>query len=136
MVLATKGENLCICTVYYAVDNQFNLYFLSEPKSEHCQNISRDNTVACAIADSTQKVTDKKVGVQIKGEVTEVRSLEKTKRVLALWNMANPGFESVINLKNMQKKIIQSKVYKVTPHEIKFLNEVLYGPEGTKLFKM
>lgn len=60
MSLATLGKNINTCTVYYAPDDKFNLYFISEPDSNHCQNIAKNSSVAVAIADSAQKVTDKK----------------------------------------------------------------------------
>lgn len=134
MSLATFGNSLCACNVYFAVDDAFNLYFMSEPSSDHCKNIVQNNTVACTIADSRQKVTDKKIGVQIKGVVEKVDDSEKIKLALSLWNKANPGFESVINFKNIQENSIKSKVYTVIPLEMKFLNEASYGPEGSETF--
>lgn len=134
MTLATHGSGTAACTVYYAVDDDLDLYIVTEPESEHCKNIGKDNRVACAIADSRQKVTDKKVGVQIKGTASEVGSLERMKAILSLWNATNPGFESVINVENIRKKVIESKVFKIAPSEIKFFNEELYGPEGAEVF--
>ena len=55
--------------------------------------------------------------------------------MLALWNKVNPGFESIINLKNMQKKVIKGRIYKIAPKTIKFFNEELYGSEGFEVFK-
>lgn len=61
-------------------------------------------------------------------------NLSQIKWVLAVWNKLNPGFEAIINLTNIRKKVIKSVVYKVRPTVIKFLNESLYGPEGFKIF--
>lgn len=135
MSLATCGKRMWISTVYYVVDEQLNLYFLSEPMTIHCQDIKENSQVACAIADSKQKVTDKKIGVQARGIASEVNSLEKIKWVLAMWNKHNPGIENIINLKNIQRKVINSKIYKIKPSVIKFFNEELYGPEGFEIFK-
>ena len=134
MSLATFGNGICACNVYYAVDDGFNLYFMSEPSSDHCKNIAQSNTIACTVADSRQKVTDKKIGVQIKGTAEKTDHPEKIKLALSLWNKANPGFEAVINFKNIQENSIKSKVYTVTPSEMKFLNETIYGPEGSETF--
>lgn len=88
-----------------------------------------------AIAASNQKTTDKKIGVQVAGVAKEVKSENKIKIILALWNRFNPGFESVINLPNMLKKVISSRVYQIKPNLIKFFNEKLYGDEGIRIFK-
>lgn len=67
MTLATYGAHPWICSVYYVVDDTFNLYFLSDPDSKHCTDISQNNQIACNIADSRQKVIEQKMGVQIQG---------------------------------------------------------------------
>lgn len=135
MSLATRGKDMWICTVYYVIDNKFNLYFISESTADHIQDIKRNSSVSCAIADSRQKVTSKKIGIQIQGKASPVSSLQKMRWMLAMWNKVNPGFESVINLKNIQKRVIKSKVYKIEPTKIKFFNEKLYGEEGFRIFK-
>lgn len=135
MSLATGGQNLWVCTVYYVVDEKFNLYFLSEPTTSHCQQLSKNAEVACAICDSRQKVTNKKIGVQILGKASKVSNIGKIKWMLGLWNKVNPGFETIINWKNIQKKVIKSEIYKVEPRLIKFFNEKIYGPEGFKFFE-
>ena len=135
MTLSTYDEGPWVSTVYYAVHEDLNLYFISDPSSNHCQHIAKNPQISCAIADSRQKVTDKKTGVQLKGQVSYLADPAKIQKVLAMWNTANPGFEQVINFENMEKGVIKSKVYKITPTYIKFLNEELYGPEGFKEFK-
>lgn len=135
VAVATKSDRLWVSTVYYVIDDKFNLYFLSEPTTEHCKNILKSEEVACAIYNSKQKVTDKKVGVQLHGEASKVNNLEKIKWMLALWNKVNPGFEAIINLKNMQNKVIKGRIYKIKPKTIKFFNEELYGSEGFEVFE-
>jgi len=136
MSLATLGTRLSTCTVYYAVDDNLNFYFISEPESEHCRNIEMNKTVAFSISDTGQKVTDKKVGIQGTGTAEEIRNVEKIKAMLSLWNATNSGFESVINFENIKNKVIKSKTYRITPTELKFFNEELYGPEGIEVFKL
>jgi uncharacterized protein YhbP (UPF0306 family) len=134
MSLATFGKQLSACTVYYAMDRQFHLYVISEPESEHVRNIAMNDQVACTIADSRQHVNAKKIGVQIKGTAHVVSNRERLKAILAMWNRTNPGIASVINLKNIKAKVIDSVVLKISPLEISFFNEALFGPEGVEQF--
>lgn len=134
MSLASFGERLANCSVYYAVDEDFNFYFISEPDSEHCKNIEIHNQVACAIADSHQPVRDKKIGAQIKGVVSNIHGVDKLEAMIDLWNSTNPGMESIISINNFRNKILKSHAYKIEPTEIKFFNEELYGEEGLELF--
>ncbi|MBI3955296.1 pyridoxamine 5'-phosphate oxidase family protein [Candidatus Gottesmanbacteria bacterium] len=134
MTVATVDGKPWVANVYYVVDDDFNLYFLSEPQSKHGQDLVRNPLVACSIADSHQKVTDQKIGVQLQGMTKMVNVLTKMRWMLHLWNRVNPGFESLINLKNIQNKVIKGRIYQVKPHLIKFFNESLYGPEGSEVF--
>lgn len=135
MTLATQGKHLWAGNVYYVTDEKFNLYFLSEPKSQHCLAIKSHPEVACAVADTKQKVVDKKVGAQLYGTASQTKNLSTVMWMLKMWNKLNPGFESIINLKNIQTNKINGRIYKIEPKLIKFFNEKLYGPEGFKLFK-
>ncbi len=127
MSVATHEKHLWTAWVYYVIDDNFNLYFVSQPDTEHCKNILKNGEVACAIADSHQKVTAKKIGVQLYGNAYQLKNIQQLRWMLTLWNKVNPGMEKVINLRNMQKKIIKSRAFKVEPKKIKWYNEALYG---------
>ena len=134
MALATRGKTIANCVVYYAVDENFNFYFISEPDSEHCTNITSDPNVACSITDSQQPVRAKKIGVQIKGTVTDIHGIDRLDAIIDLWNSTNPGMEAIISINNFRNKILKSHAYKIQPAEIKFFNEDLYGEEGSETF--
>lgn len=134
MSLSTGSDKPWTSNVYYTIDDNFNLYFLSEPESKHCNDIKSNNIVACSITDSSQKVTDKKVGAQIQGKAIQLTDADQIKQVLDSWNKTNQGFEHIINWDNIKNNVIKSKVYQVKPTFIKFLNEELYGPEGSETF--
>lgn len=137
MSVATEGEGLCVCGVYYALDeSSMSLYFLSNPSRIHSKNIGKNGKVACAIYDSSQKVTDKKKGVQMQGEGSLVTEEVEMKKALDLWNKAIPGFETILNFENISTNTVESKVYKIIPEKIKFFNEELYGPEGIQDIKI
>lgn len=134
MSLATYTDKSWICTVYYAVDDAFNLYFITEPTTKHATDISSNNIIACSITDSHQKVTDKKEGAQIEGICSQLSDEEKIKEALTLWNQANPGFEQIINWESIQHGKIKGRVYLLKPTSIKYFNESIYGPEGFEFF--
>lgn len=133
MSLATFGEHAAICTVYFTVDEDLNFYFMSRPETEHCKNIKINGMVACSIADGGQQVTDKKIGVQIKGVAVELPTIETIGTALLFWSKANFGFEGIVTVDTIKKRMIESRAYKVTPTEIKFFNEELFGPEGVEM---
>jgi len=134
MSAATHDKHLWTAWVYYVIDDNFNLYFISQPDTEHCQSILKNGEIACAIADSHQNVTDKKVGIQLYGTACQLTNSRKLPFILNLWNKANPGMEGVINLKNMQEGTIKSRVFTVIPKKIKWYNEELYSGKECEVF--
>jgi uncharacterized protein YhbP (UPF0306 family) len=134
MSIATSARKPWIAIVFYAIDQDFNLYFISEPTTKHSLDIVKNNKVACSIVDSSQVVTDKKIGVQLEGVASEVKEKNKLQIILSMWHETNPGFEHVISIPNILKKIIKGRFYQVKPTLIKFFNEELYGSEGFEIF--
>lgn len=134
MALATCGEKMWIASVYYAVDSDFNFYFVSGPKSQHCLDIAKNPEVSVAIADSHQPNASKaKIGVQMRGRAELLSGLTAMKAGLDLWNKLNPGVESIVNLKNIQAKTISSRVYKIKPEVIKLFG-MGEGDEKQQIF--
>lgn len=119
MSLATSGDTLWAASVYYAVDDKFNIYFVTGPKTEHSKNFIKNPTVCGTICDSSQLNSDDKVGVQFRGTVEQVTGLEGLKRAIDLWNRINPGVEKWINIKNIQANKINSRVFRIKPQVIK-----------------
>lgn len=133
MAISTVGDAPWASTVFFVADEALNLYFVSDPDSDHCSHITKNPNVAMAIFDSRQRVSDQKIGVQMKGRAVQLADPESIRGPLSLWNGHNPGFEQVITVENMEKGMIHSKVYKISPTYVKFFNEKLYGSEGERV---
>lgn len=136
MALATRGDRMESCTVFFSVDKDLNIYFISDPETEHCKNIRMNKEVACSIADSRQRVADRKIGVQIKGAAVELSDLEKVGAALAFWSKANAVGEAPISVQEIKKRAASSKAYRITPVEIKFFNEELFGLGNYEIIRM
>ena len=78
----------------------------------------------------------KKIGVQIMGKAVELSGLEKIGAALAFWSKENFDIEADVSLERVKKRALKSKAYRITPTEIKFFNEELFGPEGYDIIKM
>ncbi len=135
MSLAVHSDELWICTVYYYMDSDFDFYIFTDPNTKHGKMFEKSNIVACAVFDSHQKVTDKKIGAQIKGSISQIRKVRTLKWALKMWNNTNKGIGKIINFKNMKKKLISGRVYKISPTKIQFFNQELYGEKELEIFK-
>ena len=136
MTLSTYDGHIWSATAYYTIDKNLNLYFISPPKAEHSTAIENNPEVACAIFDSTQKLTDKKKGMYLRGNAKQVRGIKAMKVALKMWTKQNPGFEDIINYGNIAKNKIRSKVYKIEPVRIKHFNEELYGDKEEEVLEL
>lgn len=69
MVLGTAAhDGAWVAPVYFAFDESFTLYFVSEPSCVHMQNIEKDAHVSCAVYNTNQDTHSHVLGVQLVGE--------------------------------------------------------------------
>lgn len=136
MAVSTVGEHPWIAWVYYAVDEDCNLYFISDSDSIHGKHLETNKKVACGIADTSQSATSKKVALQIYGEVSVVTGLNKLKWFFKMWAKINPGTENKLNFEIYQTGKLESNVYRVVPKKVRFFNQNLYdNAESDGLFE-
>ena len=130
MTLATvKNNEPWVCTLYYGTDEELNLFVVTDPNSIHGQQIRDGSVVAFNIFDSHQPITKLKKGVQGKGQIKKLTYLAEITKGLWLWHKANTGVEEKITVKDILKKLTDTKVYKIKPTYLKFFNKELYGKE-------
>jgi len=135
MTLATQSvTGPWVATLYFGIDDHMDLYILTDPNSIHGQHIAQNPQVAFNIFDSHQKITNPKLGVQGRGNITLIKGIAANTRALMLWHRQNPGIEKNITIKDV-KKYADTKLYKITPSYLKFFNKVLYAPEEYGIWK-
>ncbi len=137
MAVATYGKSPWIASVYYVHDNDLNIYFLSKRWREHCQSIESDNRVTVAVADSHQPIYKPQKGLQISGTAQSVNIVSRLEWMFKMWNKLITGNEGE-KLSEPRKFLDAglSKVYKITPHRIKFFNTELYPKEQFKVLEL
>lgn len=128
MTLAVSERNQAwVATLYYGIDKNIAMYVVTDPNSVHGKILEKNQNVAFNIFDSHQKITKPKKGVQGKGVCVQVKGLKEIAKGLILWHKANPGIEEKITVKDILKKISDTKVYKIIPKYLKFFNKARYG---------
>lgn len=126
MTIATSGEHPWIATVYYSLDSNLNIYFLSNPETLHCQQIALNPQVAVSICDSPQNPSVQKKGVQLFGVAEQVSGVQKIKHAISLWRETLGVTSEAYTYEGMMKKAISGRMYRVQPKKIKFFNEELW----------
>lgn len=131
MTVATYGDHPWIASVFYSFDKDLNIYFISTPTTIHGRQMEKNNKVTAAIADSHQKPSDVKRGLQIYGCVEKISGVNKIRHALRLWkdflNVNRPD----ISLENMKKGLYKGRMYRLTPKKIKLFDQEKFKvPDG------
>lgn len=133
LTIATSQEHPWIANVYYAVDDQFNFYFLSNPETIHGKHIASNAQVAVSIADSPQEPSVKKKGVQFFGQAALLTEKEEISKAISLWCSVLHVNNENYSYEGMNANKIDGRMYKITPNKIKFFNQELWE-EGNEPF--
>ena len=129
MSLATNYKRPWIVSLYYIVEEDLTLYFISDKSSSHVQHIVHNSMVSCAIAASTQKTMDNREGVQLIGKAKRLMDPIQTLKVKALWKSRFPKFTKFkLDEKHLPTSMLHA--YAVIPKEIRYTNQKLYPKEA------
>lgn len=112
-------------TLYYAADDDLNLYVLTNPDSIHGVHISNNPRISVIVADSPQDPASKKKGLQMFALCTLLTADEEVDRAIKLWNKALNVQSTDYSLDGIKSGKISGRMYKITPKKIKFFNEVI-----------
>lgn len=79
--------------VYFAWDENFSLYFISQPHSRHMQNLAKDGRIAVSIYSTAQSTFDDVAGIQLEGKaqiLSEKSEIEKARAAYAGRKYSDP----------------------------------------------
>lgn len=122
--MATQGEKggAHINTAFFCFSDDLDCYFLSNPASVHCQNISRSPQMAIAVFDSHQLWGAAHKGLQIFGNCALAEgSAEDDAR--ELYAARFPAYVKFTD------RISHLRFYSFTPTAVKILDEDEFGAE-------
>lgn len=130
MTLASCRENVpWAATVFYASDGT-NLYFFSEPKTRHCQNLMANPKVAVTIQEDYADWSKIK-GIQLEGEVVEVDSTIEKAKAMAAYTRKYPSIIKIFTNPAsgaLYKAFLKVKFYRVCPQRVYYIdNEQGFG---------
>lgn len=121
MIVGTYNKLPWSASVYYLFDDNFNLYFVSSPKTKHCVNISKNPKVSVVIVNTEQNPEGKKKGFQGRGMAKKVTSVAEIKKIILAWNKR--GFVKVTY--SEFKKAWKSRFYRIKLTDIQMFDQSL-----------
>ncbi|MBI4318934.1 MAG: pyridoxamine 5'-phosphate oxidase family protein [Chloroflexi bacterium] len=131
LTIATTSS-LPWATALFYVNDGIVLYFLSDPKTRHCQNLSANPTVAATINEDYRDWRAIK-GIQLEGTAHLVTGRLERAKATALYLRKYPFVSELFSSPGKVGKAVFSKVsattlYKIVPSRIFFIdNEKSFG---------
>ena len=125
--LATIGPDGPWATTVFYVNLGLHLYFLSEPKTLHVQNLAHSPTIAATVNEDYRDWREIK-GVQMAATCTEVTSKRELARVLPAYLKKYPFVAQFLSpgqfLSGMKigSKTLDVRIYRVAPTRMLYLD--------------
>lgn len=111
-------------TVFFASDDALNLYFISDLRTRHAQDIAANTKVAVVINPNNQE-HGKLQGLQLAGEGQMLNGKEVI-NAFAVYIKRYPTIKSLIS--SVEKLISGSiRIYRIRPARICFIDEARFG---------
>jgi uncharacterized protein YhbP (UPF0306 family) len=104
-----------VAAVYFACDDQINIYFFSDTESQHTLDITHEPRAAIAV--SGEHVGWQEIhGLQMRGAITAVHSKSQWQ---VAWELYQTKFPFVVNLHEI---ILINQMYVFIPHWIRLID--------------
>ena len=131
--LATNGDHPWIATMYYGVDDNLNIYFLTSPDTIHAKALKQNPLVSAVVADSPQKLDSKKIGIQLYGSASEIEGDEAITAAFKIWCGVLKVTDSKYSYEGIKSGDLHYRIYKLVPKKIKYYNEELWDEGDEKV---
>jgi uncharacterized protein len=130
MGMATvRGSDAYANTAYFAFNDRLDVFVLSEPTTQHSQNLSQNPSLAIAIFDSHQPWTSDKRGLQLFG-TCEIASGPTLAEAVACYLKRFVGLKQWVTSPNdIVRGAINSKFYVMHVKSLKLFDEPRFGKE-------
>jgi len=134
MAIASKGDDVWITNVFYGVDDDFKIYFISDEDTKHGGQIKKDPNVAFSVAWFNENDHEDRKGIQGQGACRIAETDEEIAKGVKIHNTLYPKFAKEIDVEMIKSDLNKSHVYILEPTYIKYWDDELYGEEEDEEF--
>ena len=134
IVLASGSETPWVSNLFYGIDDNFKIYFISDEEANHSQQILKNSKIAFSIAWFNAKNHEDRKAVQGTGICRIAEGDEEIKKGVELHNSNFPEFSEEITVDWVKSDKNKSHVWIIEPDYMKYWNDELYGDEETDDF--
>jgi uncharacterized protein YhbP (UPF0306 family) len=113
-------------SVFFTSDSHFNVYFVSDPRTQHGRDVAVNTRVAATINPECKSWNDI-TGLQLRGEISVVEGVERAK-ALALYLKKFPQVDQLFQKpqdeheETIAERLKSANIYKITPEMIRVID--------------
>lgn len=133
-VLATFDKDVWASNVFYGIDPNFTIYFVSSENKKHSMQILKNPKIAFSISWFNKSDHTDRKAVQGQGICEIAKTDEEIKKGIKLHNKRFPEFAKRITYEWIKTNKTKSRIWTIKPFYIKYWDDKLYGQDGTKEF--
>jgi len=134
MAIASFDKDVWITNVFYGINTELKIYFISNDGTRHSKQIMKNPKVAFSVAWFNPSDHSDRKGVQGQGICRKAKSDTEIKEGVGLHNKHFPEFASRITFGWAKSSKNNSGVWVIKPKLIKYWDDRLYGKEEFKEF--
>ncbi|MEK7648905.1 MAG: pyridoxamine 5'-phosphate oxidase family protein [Patescibacteria group bacterium] len=123
-----------VANVYYGVDANFKLYFVSGKNTRHSSHIQQNSHIAFSIVWFDRSNHKNRKAIQGLGQCRLAQNEEEIDVGVRLHNANFPEFAEKITLDWIHTNKRGSSIWIIEPSYMKYWDDELYGEDGSKEF--
>jgi uncharacterized protein YhbP (UPF0306 family) len=128
LATVSEKEKAFNATAFYVFDDNFKFYILTEPETDHGENLEENSSASLSIYNSKQEWGDAKKGLQVFGEAEHISEEDKVSMALKLYLERFPELKQWVSQPGEMENI-DSEFYIIRPERIKIFDEPKFGTE-------
>jgi len=136
LVIASHDGELWISNVFYGIDDDFTIYFVSGEGERHSKQILESPNVAFSTVWYDDQDHTNRKGVQGVGQCFLAEDDREIETGTKLHNENFPEFAHRIGLEYIKSDKNQAAVWTINPSYIKYWDDELYGDDQTEEFSL
>lgn len=128
----TDGKETWSNPVYFAWDEKYNIYFISQPTSRHMKNIEDNGVVSVSVYSTNQVPGEDVFGIQLKGTAKILTDIEEVKEAYAVYykrRFPETGIDANKSPEDCAKEDAEWKLVKIAHDELCYFDTRFFDEE-------
>jgi len=133
LVIASHDEDIWVSNVFYGIDDNFKIYFISDKKRKHSKQMLVNPDVAFSTVWFNKNNHEDRKGIQGQGICRPASTQEEIQKGVELHNKLFPEFAKNVSLESIELE--ERDLWIIEPKYIKYWDDELYGNKHFDEFK-